>query len=161
MWKVPISFYLFVNFCSIYQLLCFRACLSPGEDKLSFAYDALGKKVSGGIEEDYGEPLSVGDIIGCYAVSDTSLFSELGAVMASLTPLARATVFLHRCSWTFFLQEWSFLWCGLLCWHCGAGRSHSLSSRPLQELYGQSPPGPHQSSLVSWPRRVYTTCCAL
>lgn len=38
-----------------------------GEDQLSFAYDGRGKKVSGGNEEEYGEPLSEGDIIGCYA----------------------------------------------------------------------------------------------
>lgn len=68
------KFFLFVTFCTIYWLLCFGLCLSPGEDELSFAYDTLGKKVSSGIEEDFGEPLSVGDIIGCYAVSDTSCF---------------------------------------------------------------------------------------
>lgn len=47
----------------------------PGEDKLSFAYDGRGKKVSGGQEEEFGEPFSEGDIIGCYAVSHT--FSQL------------------------------------------------------------------------------------
>lgn len=72
--EVPICFHLFMKFRSIYRILCFCLCLSPGEDDLSFAYDALGKKVSSGIEEDFGEPLSVGDIIGCYAVSDTSCF---------------------------------------------------------------------------------------
>lgn len=40
-----------------------------GEDELSFAYDGRSKKVSGGKEEEYGEPFSEGDIIGCYAVS--------------------------------------------------------------------------------------------
>ncbi|KAF0039824.1 hypothetical protein F2P81_008059 [Scophthalmus maximus] len=39
-----------------------------GEDELSFAYDGRSKKVSGGKEEEFGEPLSEGDIIGCYAV---------------------------------------------------------------------------------------------
>ncbi|XP_030251765.1 heterogeneous nuclear ribonucleoprotein U-like protein 2 isoform X2 [Sparus aurata] len=39
-----------------------------GEDELSFAYDGRGKKVSGGTEEEFGEPFSVGDIIGCYAM---------------------------------------------------------------------------------------------
>lgn len=48
-------------------------CLIPGEDDFSFAYDGQGKKVSGGVEEEFGEPFSVGDIIGCYAVSDTCL----------------------------------------------------------------------------------------
>ncbi|KAF7228362.1 heterogeneous nuclear ribonucleoprotein U-like protein 2 [Nothobranchius furzeri] len=38
-----------------------------GEDGLSFAYDGCSKKVSGGKEEDYGERLSEGDIVGCYA----------------------------------------------------------------------------------------------
>ncbi|XP_054890604.1 heterogeneous nuclear ribonucleoprotein U-like protein 2 isoform X2 [Poeciliopsis prolifica] len=46
-----------------------------GEDKLSFAYDGRGKKVSDGTQEEYGEPLSEGDIIGCYAA-----FSANGAV---------------------------------------------------------------------------------
>lgn len=55
----------------------FHSCLSPGEDELSFAFDALAKKVSGGIEEDFGEPLCVGDIIGCYAVSDSSCFVSM------------------------------------------------------------------------------------
>ena len=45
-----------------------------GEDELSFAYDWRGKKVSGGNEEVFGEPFSVGDIIGCYAVSFTFSF---------------------------------------------------------------------------------------
>uniref|UniRef100_A0A3B5QM71 Si:ch211-107m4.1 n=1 Tax=Xiphophorus maculatus TaxID=8083 RepID=A0A3B5QM71_XIPMA len=40
-----------------------------GEDELSFAYDGRGKKVSDGTQEEYGEPLSEGDIIGCYAFS--------------------------------------------------------------------------------------------
>lgn len=48
-------------------------CLPPGEDELSFAYDGRGKKVSGGTEEEFGEPLLVGDIIGCYAVRCTFL----------------------------------------------------------------------------------------
>ncbi|XP_061581538.1 heterogeneous nuclear ribonucleoprotein U-like protein 2 isoform X2 [Cololabis saira] len=38
-----------------------------GEDDLSFAYDACGKKATGGNEEAFGEPFSEGDIIGCYA----------------------------------------------------------------------------------------------
>uniref|UniRef100_A0A3Q3VQY4 Uncharacterized protein n=1 Tax=Mola mola TaxID=94237 RepID=A0A3Q3VQY4_MOLML len=40
-----------------------------GEDEFSFAYDDCGKKVSAGTEEEFGEPFSVGDIIGCYAVN--------------------------------------------------------------------------------------------
>ena len=42
----------------------------PGEEELSYAYDGRGRKVSGGREEEFGEPLSDGDIIGCYLVSD-------------------------------------------------------------------------------------------
>ncbi|KAK2904268.1 heterogeneous nuclear ribonucleoprotein U-like protein 2 [Channa argus] len=42
-----------------------------GEDELSFGYDGRGKKVAGGKEEDFGEPLSVGDIVGCYASFST------------------------------------------------------------------------------------------
>uniref|UniRef100_A0A8C6UEJ4 Si:ch211-107m4.1 n=1 Tax=Neogobius melanostomus TaxID=47308 RepID=A0A8C6UEJ4_9GOBI len=49
-----------------------------GNDFLSFAYDGRGKKVSQGKEDDYGQPLSVGDIIGCYAS-----FSSDGAVELS------------------------------------------------------------------------------
>ncbi|XP_007550360.1 heterogeneous nuclear ribonucleoprotein U-like protein 2 [Poecilia formosa] len=46
-----------------------------GEDEFSFAYDGRGKKVSDGTQEEYGEPFSEGDIIGCYAA-----FSADGAV---------------------------------------------------------------------------------
>uniref|UniRef100_A0A8D3B465 Uncharacterized protein n=1 Tax=Scophthalmus maximus TaxID=52904 RepID=A0A8D3B465_SCOMX len=49
-----------------------------GEDELSFAYDGRSKKVSGGKEEEFGEPLSEGDIIGCYAC-----FSTGGAIQLS------------------------------------------------------------------------------
>ncbi|KAI3351652.1 hypothetical protein L3Q82_020493, partial [Scortum barcoo] len=38
-----------------------------GEGEFSFAYDRRGKRVSGGKEEEFGEPFSEGDIIGCYA----------------------------------------------------------------------------------------------
>ncbi|XP_068445073.1 heterogeneous nuclear ribonucleoprotein U-like protein 2 isoform X2 [Clinocottus analis] len=48
-----------------------------GEDDLSFAYDGRGKKVSGGKEEAFGELLSVGDIIGCYASFSTDGSVEL------------------------------------------------------------------------------------
>lgn len=56
--------------------LAFFICIIPGEDELSFAYDGHGKKVSGGKEEEFGEPFSEGDIIGCYAVSDAFLFNS-------------------------------------------------------------------------------------
>ncbi|KAM8733380.1 heterogeneous nuclear ribonucleoprotein U-like protein 2 isoform 1-T1 [Acanthopagrus schlegelii] len=48
-----------------------------GEDELSFAYDGRGKKVSGGTEEEFGEPVLVGDIIGCYASFSTDGAVEL------------------------------------------------------------------------------------
>ncbi|XP_073343734.1 heterogeneous nuclear ribonucleoprotein U-like protein 2 [Pagrus major] len=48
-----------------------------GEGDLSFAYDGHGKKVSGGTEEEFGEPFSVGDIIGCYASFSTDGAVEL------------------------------------------------------------------------------------
>ncbi|XP_072293665.1 heterogeneous nuclear ribonucleoprotein U-like protein 2 [Eucyclogobius newberryi] len=48
-----------------------------GKDYLSFAYDGCGKKVSNGEEDDYGEPLSVGDIVGCYASFSTGGTVEL------------------------------------------------------------------------------------
>lgn len=43
------------------------ASLLLGEGEFSFAYDRRGKRVSGGKEEEFGEPFSEGDIIGCYA----------------------------------------------------------------------------------------------
>uniref|UniRef100_A0A3B4GAY4 B30.2/SPRY domain-containing protein n=1 Tax=Pundamilia nyererei TaxID=303518 RepID=A0A3B4GAY4_9CICH len=49
-----------------------------GEDELSFCYDGRGKKVSDRKEENFGEPFSEGDIIGCYAS-----FSSDGAVELS------------------------------------------------------------------------------
>ncbi|XP_013861093.1 heterogeneous nuclear ribonucleoprotein U-like protein 2 [Austrofundulus limnaeus] len=48
-----------------------------GEDELSFAYDGRGKKVCGGKEEEYGEPFSEGDIIGCYASFSNDGAAEL------------------------------------------------------------------------------------
>ncbi|XP_010896671.2 heterogeneous nuclear ribonucleoprotein U-like protein 1 [Esox lucius] len=38
-----------------------------GDVDLSYGYDARGKKVTAGKEEEFGEPLSEGDVIGCYA----------------------------------------------------------------------------------------------
>ncbi len=58
------------------KISCFSVPLAfcpLGEEEFSFAYDGRGKKVSGGTEKDYGEPFTEGDIIGCYAVSDTFL----------------------------------------------------------------------------------------
>ncbi|XP_062281081.1 heterogeneous nuclear ribonucleoprotein U-like protein 2 [Scomber scombrus] len=49
-----------------------------GGEKVSFAYDRRGKKVSAGMEEEFGEPFSEGDIIGCYAS-----FSADGSVQLS------------------------------------------------------------------------------
>uniref|UniRef100_A0A674NGD6 Si:ch211-107m4.1 n=1 Tax=Takifugu rubripes TaxID=31033 RepID=A0A674NGD6_TAKRU len=40
-------------------------------DEESFAYDGHGIKASGGTEQEFGEPFSVGDIIGCYASFST------------------------------------------------------------------------------------------
>ncbi|XP_078144015.1 heterogeneous nuclear ribonucleoprotein U-like protein 2 [Centroberyx gerrardi] len=48
-----------------------------GEDECSYAYDGRGKKVSGGEEEEFGEPFSEGDIIGCYASFSTDSAAEL------------------------------------------------------------------------------------
>ncbi|KAM4621135.1 heterogeneous nuclear ribonucleoprotein U-like protein 2 isoform 2-T2 [Polymixia lowei] len=55
-----------------------NSSLLLGEEKLSYAYDGRGKKVSGQKEEEFGETLSDGDIIGCYA-----FFSRHGAVELS------------------------------------------------------------------------------
>uniref|UniRef100_A0AAV2MJP2 B30.2/SPRY domain-containing protein n=1 Tax=Knipowitschia caucasica TaxID=637954 RepID=A0AAV2MJP2_KNICA len=54
-----------------------NASLFLGKDYLSFAYDGRGKKVSVGKEEDYGQILSVGDIIGCYVSFSTGGAVEL------------------------------------------------------------------------------------
>ncbi|XP_054453435.1 heterogeneous nuclear ribonucleoprotein U-like protein 2 isoform X2 [Anoplopoma fimbria] len=51
--------------------------LMLGEDEFSFAYDGRGKKVTGGKEEAFGELLSEGDIIGCYASFSTDGAVEL------------------------------------------------------------------------------------
>lgn len=61
----------------IYLLKSFWILLgfTSGEDELSFCYDGRGKKVSDRKEENFGEPFSEGDIIGCYAVS--YVFSQL------------------------------------------------------------------------------------
>lgn len=42
-------------------------CVS-GEEELSFGFDGAGKAVTGGKMEDFGEPFSEDDVIGCYAV---------------------------------------------------------------------------------------------
>uniref|UniRef100_UPI0037E7FBAB heterogeneous nuclear ribonucleoprotein U-like protein 2 n=1 Tax=Semicossyphus pulcher TaxID=241346 RepID=UPI0037E7FBAB len=54
-----------------------NSSLLLGEDEVSFAYDGCGRKVSGGKEEDFGEPSSEGDIIGCYASFSTDGAVEL------------------------------------------------------------------------------------
>ncbi|KAJ8338015.1 hypothetical protein SKAU_G00369810 [Synaphobranchus kaupii] len=43
-----------------------------GEVELSYGYDGRGRKVTGGKEEEFGEPFSEGDVIGCYATSSDS-----------------------------------------------------------------------------------------
>lgn len=45
----------------------FSICVS-GEEELSFGFDGAGKAVTGGKLEEFGEPFSEGDVIGCYAV---------------------------------------------------------------------------------------------
>ncbi|CAL8356789.1 unnamed protein product [Merluccius merluccius] len=51
--------------------------LPLGEDELSYAYDGRGRKVSGGKAEEFGEPLSDGDIIGCYLLFSTDGTAEI------------------------------------------------------------------------------------
>ncbi|CAL8268777.1 unnamed protein product [Boreogadus saida] len=48
-----------------------------GEDELSYAYDGRGRKVTGGREEEFGEPLSDGDIIGCYLLFSADGVAEM------------------------------------------------------------------------------------
>nr|XP_057916022.1 heterogeneous nuclear ribonucleoprotein U-like protein 2 [Doryrhamphus excisus] len=55
-----------------------QTSLLLGEEAVSFAYDGRARKVSGGVEDDYGETFSQGDIIGCYAA-----FSANGSVQLS------------------------------------------------------------------------------
>ncbi|CAL8264225.1 unnamed protein product [Lota lota] len=52
-------------------------CLPLGEEQLSYAYDGRGRKVSGGKAEEFGEPLSDGDIIGCYLLFSTDGTAEM------------------------------------------------------------------------------------
>ncbi|KAK5864678.1 hypothetical protein PBY51_015902 [Eleginops maclovinus] len=54
-----------------------HSSLLLGVDELSYAYDARGKRVSEGNEEEFGEPFSEGDIIGCYASFSTDGAVEL------------------------------------------------------------------------------------
>ncbi|KAJ7983528.1 hypothetical protein DPEC_G00377100, partial [Dallia pectoralis] len=44
-----------------------NSSVTLGDVDLSYGYDARGKKVTSGKEEEFGEPLSEGDVIGCYA----------------------------------------------------------------------------------------------
>lgn len=44
-----------------------NSTLMLGDEDLSFGYDARGRKVTAGKEEEFGEPFSEGDVIGCYA----------------------------------------------------------------------------------------------
>ncbi|KAM9376391.1 heterogeneous nuclear ribonucleoprotein U-like protein 2 [Pholidichthys leucotaenia] len=48
-----------------------------GEDELSFAYDSIGKKVSGGKAEEFGESFTEGDVISCYVSFSTTGTAEL------------------------------------------------------------------------------------
>lgn len=59
--KVCIQKCLFLSFFQLYL------CVS-GEKELSFGFDGAGKAVTGGKMEEFGEPFSEGDVIGCYAV---------------------------------------------------------------------------------------------
>ncbi|KAM6923756.1 heterogeneous nuclear ribonucleoprotein U-like protein 2 [Xenentodon cancila] len=68
-----------------------------GEEELSFAYDACGKKATGGHEEAFGEPFSEGDIIGCYASfsadGDVELsFHKNGRLMGLAFSLSTSTL---------------------------------------------------------------------
>ncbi|XP_041695427.2 heterogeneous nuclear ribonucleoprotein U-like protein 2 [Coregonus clupeaformis] len=44
-----------------------NSSLMLGDVDLSYGYDARGRKVTAGKEEEFGEPFSEGDVIGCYA----------------------------------------------------------------------------------------------
>lgn len=118
-------------------LTCFYfllACFTPGEDKLSFAYDGRGKKVSGGKEEEFGETLSEGDIVGCYSVSSNFLFLHLDPVLefSLMFYISTPAVFFHRwCRSAVFPQEWSFYWCGVFAGCRSATGSSSVPSHLL------------------------------
>ncbi|TSQ35293.1 Heterogeneous nuclear ribonucleoprotein U-like protein 1 [Bagarius yarrelli] len=51
--------------------------LQLGEEALSFGFDGQGKAVTGGKTEEFGEPFSEGDVIGCYAFISDSGETEL------------------------------------------------------------------------------------
>lgn len=68
-----------------------------GEKELSFGFDGAGKAVTGGKMEEFGEPFSEGDVIGCYAfISDegeTELsFSKNGSFLGVAFRLAGSTL---------------------------------------------------------------------
>lgn len=48
----------------LYVMLIFT-----GQVEFSYCYDGRGRKVTEGKEEEFGEPFSESDVIGCYAVS--------------------------------------------------------------------------------------------
>ncbi|XP_066575172.1 heterogeneous nuclear ribonucleoprotein U-like protein 2 isoform X2 [Amia ocellicauda] len=75
-----------------------------GEDELSFGFDSRGKKVSGGQVEDFGEPFTESDVIGCYvSFSDSEVelsFQKNGvplgvAFRLGRTPLGDSALFPH------------------------------------------------------------------
>uniref|UniRef100_A0AAR2KRG0 SAP domain-containing protein n=1 Tax=Pygocentrus nattereri TaxID=42514 RepID=A0AAR2KRG0_PYGNA len=53
------------------------ASLQLGEEELSFGFDGAGRAVTAGKAEEFGEPLSEGDVIGCYAVISEGGEAEL------------------------------------------------------------------------------------
>ncbi|KAK9518203.1 hypothetical protein VZT92_023515 [Zoarces viviparus] len=117
-----------------------------GEDDFSFAYDGRGKKVSGGKEEAFGELLSEGDIIGCYAS-----FSTDGAVELSFHKNGRVMG-------EAFSLEASVLKCGplfphVLCKSC----SVRLLLDPTAPPWYPGPPGFTPLAALSARQRVRST----
>ncbi|KAF7702319.1 heterogeneous nuclear ribonucleoprotein U-like protein 2 [Silurus meridionalis] len=51
--------------------------LQLGEEELSYGFDGAGTTVTGGKMEEFGEPFSEGDVIGCYAFISDSGETEL------------------------------------------------------------------------------------
>ncbi|XP_028822336.1 heterogeneous nuclear ribonucleoprotein U-like protein 2 [Denticeps clupeoides] len=98
--------------------------LQLGEADLSFGFDSRGWKVTGGGEEEFGEPFSEGDVIGCYAFISDFKEAELSfyknghflgvAFRVDPTTLAGQALYPHvlckNCSVTFNLNPTDQPW---------------------------------------------------
>ncbi|XP_058877045.1 heterogeneous nuclear ribonucleoprotein U-like protein 1, partial [Acipenser ruthenus] len=128
--------------------------LQLGEDELSFGFDGRGKKVGCGQIEDFGEPFTENDVIGCYASFEPDAVelsfqkngSDLGvAFRVSRASLGDRALFPH-----------------LLCKNCAV----ELNLGQLEAPWHPTPPGfnlihctpPQERSRASLPPKSKEEC---